>query len=144
VIAHRERIVVARPADEVFAFMSDFTHVPEWESTTESVDVLTDAPTHVGTRGVQVRRIAHVHMTAQFEVVAFDPPAHMTIHSKGAGADVTGTFDCREVPDGTEVEVSLELRLGLGLRLAEPVIRRAIEHEARANVQRLKRLLEAR
>jgi carbon monoxide dehydrogenase subunit G len=142
VIEHAETIVVARPLDEVFAFMSDFTHVPEWESTTESVEITTAGPTRAGTTGVQVRRIAHVHMSAPFEVVAYDPAGHMTIHSKTGTAEVTGTFDCREVPDGTEVRVAMQLKLGLRLRLAEPVIRVAVEHEARVNVQRLKLLLE--
>jgi hypothetical protein len=122
--------------------MCDFSRVPEWESTVESIELETDGPTRAGTRGFQVRRLAGRHVRAPFEVVAYDPTGHLTIHSKAGPVDATGTFDCRARDDGTEVTIAMRLRLGFSMRLAEPVLRVAIERESRSNLERLKRLLE--
>lgn len=143
-IRHREGVVVERPLAEVFAFVCDFEHVPEWESTVDSVVVRTEGPTRVGTAGTQVRRIAGLHMEAPFEVVGFDPAGSMAVRSKAGPVEVVGRFTCRPLVGATEVTVEIELRLGLAMRLAEPVLRHAVVHEARENLRRLKRALEAR
>ena len=60
----QEHVVVPRPANEAFDYVSDFTTTTEWDSTALEARKLTDGPIAVGT---------------QFEVICALPIGSITL-----------------------------------------------------------------
>ena len=62
---------VSRPADEVFAYVTDSTRFSEWQVDAEGGRVEGDSPPGVGTRYTTTRRIAGVIRTETTSEVIF-------------------------------------------------------------------------
>jgi carbon monoxide dehydrogenase subunit G len=129
-----QSIEIARPPEEVYAVVSDLERGPEWQPSLVRVDV---------ERGVEVRRIAGQEREATFEVTRNEPPRLFEIVSNARPVRAWATFELEPVDGGTRVNFTLVLELGGALRLAGRMIRGRAEQEARENLERLKRLVEA-
>jgi carbon monoxide dehydrogenase subunit G len=129
-----ERIEIARPPEEVYALVSDLERGPEWQPSLVRVDV---------ERGKEVRRIAGQEREASFEATRNEAPRLFEIVSRGGPVRATATFELRPVESGTRVDLAVVLELSGPLRFAGGMVRGRAEREARENLERLKRLLEA-
>jgi carbon monoxide dehydrogenase subunit G len=129
-----ETIHVERPPEIVYAFVRDLERAPEWQESLESVDV---------EAGTEVRRIAGRRAEAQFLIVEDDPPRRLAIRSEGGPANARAEFALELDTDGTQVVLTLEVELRGAARLASGVVRAAAQRESRANLARLKELVEA-
>src|SRR4051795_5615143 len=65
-------IEIARPPEEVFAFMADPAKLPAWQDA-ETVQQLTPAPVGAGTRFREVHKALGRRRVELTEVVAFEP-----------------------------------------------------------------------
>ena len=52
-----DTVEIARRPEEVFAYLDDLSRHGEWQTQIESVELLTEGPTRVGTRAVDTRRV---------------------------------------------------------------------------------------
>ena len=129
-----ESIEIARPPEKVHAVIADLERGPEWQPSLVRVDA---------ERGTEVRRIGGHEREARFDVTRDEPPRLFEIVSHGGPVRASATFELEPVESGTRVDFSLVLELGGALRLAGRMIRGRAEHEARENLERLKKLLEA-
>ena len=74
-MAHGEASIhIARPPDEVFAFVADAANNPAWRKNVVRTDWLDDAPMRVGRRGRQTARLLGREWTVDAAVVEWDPP----------------------------------------------------------------------
>jgi carbon monoxide dehydrogenase subunit G len=129
-----ERIEIARPPEEVYAVIADLERAPEWQPSLVRVDVA---------RGTEVRRIAGHEREASFDVTRNERPRLFEIVSNAGPVRAWATFELQPVQVGTRVDFALVLELGGPLRFAGRMVRGRAEREARENLERLKRLLEA-
>ena len=129
-----ESIVIAAPAEDVFALVADLERAPEWQGSLESVDV---------ERGIEVRRLGGRRQEARFEVAESDPPRRLVIESHGGPARARATTTLESQGDATRLAFSLEVELSGALRFAAGMIRGSVEREARENLTALKRLVES-
>jgi carbon monoxide dehydrogenase subunit G len=129
-----ERIEIARPPEEVYAVIADLERGPEWQPTLVRVDV---------ELGTEVRRIAGQEREATFDVTRNEPPRLFEIVSHASPVRAWATFELQPAGSGTRVDFTLVLELGGPLRFAGRMVRGRAEREARENLERLKRLLEA-
>lgn len=67
------RIEIARPVPEVFAFVADQTHAPQWQTSLHEVRRLTDGPIGVGCEHEFVRTSAGRRFTSRNHFVVFEP-----------------------------------------------------------------------
>jgi carbon monoxide dehydrogenase subunit G len=128
-----EEIEIARSPEEVYAVVSDLERGPEWQPSLVRVDV---------ERGTEVRRIAGHEREARFEVTRAEPPRLFEIVSHVSHVRAWATFELDPAGAGTRVRFSLLLELSGPLRFAGRMIRGRAEHEVRADLERLKELLE--
>jgi carbon monoxide dehydrogenase subunit G len=126
-------VVVARPPEVVYAFIRDLERGPEWQDSLESVDV---------EAGTEVRTFAGRRATARFFVLEDDAPRRLVIRSEGGPAGARAQFELEPEGDGTTVNFTLEVELGWSARFAAAVIRPAAQRETRANLRKLKEVLE--
>ena len=66
------RIEIGRPAADVFAFVSDQTNAPRWQSGLDEVHRLTPGPIRVGSEHSFIRRFAGRRIEARNKFVAFE------------------------------------------------------------------------
>ncbi len=74
-MAHGEASIrIARPPDEVFAFVGDAANNPCWRKNVIRTEWLDDGPMRVGRRGKQTARVLGREWTVEAELVEWDPP----------------------------------------------------------------------
>lgn len=138
-------VEISRPPADVFAYVANPSHLPLWQESVVRVDS-DDAPTHVGTRVVVIRRAGWREMESVVEVTDFQPPTRWGVRGVDGPVrgDVTGTIE--PLDNGTRSRVTLNLELeghGIGRLLLPLFVRRQAKNEMPLNAQNLKKLLES-
>jgi uncharacterized membrane protein len=141
-----ESIIIDRPPEEVFGFLSVRTNDPVWmASVTESEWLDPAAPMGVGRRG---RMVMQAMGRREFldEVTEYEPGRRIA-HRSVAGPMVLHTA-CLAEPAGTGCRATVlyepeRLPGGVVGRLTAPLTARIVRRTFRADLARLKGLLEA-
>jgi uncharacterized protein YndB with AHSA1/START domain len=109
---------IARPIADVFAYVSDPTRFPAWNSAVRSVRQ-TSGSTYEMERDLPTGR-AH----NELEVVTLDPPAEFAIRTTSGPTPFLYRYRFSEDEGGTLLEFEGEIHLP---RIAGPMIKRGIE-----------------
>ncbi|MCB5168959.1 SRPBCC family protein [Streptomyces bambusae] len=144
--AIKETIEISRTPADVFAYMTDLRHMPEWQESAVAATPLGEGPPAVGSRVQITRQMAGRKFPMTMEITELDPPRSWHLHSVGGGpveGDVQGTIE--PLDGGTRSRVTLDLHLeghGLGKAFVPLVVRPHARKEMPRNEARLKDLLE--
>jgi carbon monoxide dehydrogenase subunit G len=134
-------VMIGRPIEEVFGFLSDFENVPRWNDAIVETHKVSQGPVDVGTIYQQVRSVPS-RSEERFEVTAYDPPRQLEIQGQLGPFPSRLAYALDAAPEGTRVTNTVELELrGPGRllgRVAVPRVRAAVA----ANLRKLKELLE--
>lgn len=138
----KEILEVARPLDEVFAFVGDFANTREWDPGVADARKVTEGPIGVGTRYAVDVVFNGRQLPMTYEVTGWDPPNRVVL--KGEGSTVTAVDDIRfeAVPSGTRIRYSADLRLKGLLKLAEPLLGKRFDKTGKAAMAGMRRALE--
>jgi uncharacterized protein YndB with AHSA1/START domain len=136
---------IARAPEDVFAYVTDFSHFPEWQGSVISVHPEGEAPPAVGSRAVVTRRVGPRQLTAPEQITELNPPHTWSVDA--VGGPVTATAKGAIEPLGnrgtSQVTISLEFEgHGIGRLLVPLVIRRQARKQLPRNLQKLKETLE--
>lgn len=142
----RERVVIARPRDEIWAFVIDPANNERWQSNT--VEAFREGPVdevEVGERLGGAVRVAGQRIDWEGEVTEADAPERFAARSTRSPIPFTYRFVLREVDGATELTFTQETQWTGGVfgRLADGLMRRAYEKDVRGNLRTLKRRLES-
>ena len=137
-------VEIARTPEDVFAYVTDPSHLPEWQASVVSVEH-DETPVQVGKRAVVTRQAGPRKMDSTAEVAELDPPQSWFI--RGVDGPVRGNVKGRIEPleGGARSRVTIELELqghGIGKLLLPLVVKRQAQREMPKNAQRLKEQLE--
>jgi uncharacterized protein YndB with AHSA1/START domain len=135
---------VARPAEEVFRYVTDPSRFGEWQSGVVSAHIEGDGQA-VGARCIMTRRIGGKDRTSTSEITQLSPPRTWAIHGIDGPirADVTVTVDPRQDGSQSHVAIQLDFRgYGFG-KLIVPVVIAEGRKEALESAQKLKARLES-
>ncbi|MFT7520491.1 MAG: putative membrane protein, partial [Kiritimatiellia bacterium] len=94
------RIEVARPIDEVFAYLSNFENNPIWQAGMESARWTSEPPLRVGSTYVQLARFMGREIRSNFEVVAYSPGRSVRIKTVQSTFDIDVTRSCQPLQNG--------------------------------------------
>ena len=138
-------VEISRAPEDVFAYVTDPSHLPEWQASVVSVRH-DDPPVHVGTKAVVTRQAGPRKMASTAEVAELEPPRRWSV--RGVDGPVRGNVKGRIEPldDGARSRVTIELDLeghGFGKLLLPLVVNRQAKREMPENMLRLKERLEA-
>lgn len=136
-------IEVARSAEEVFAYVTDPTRMPEWQQGCLSGRLDTATP-QVGSRCTTVRRIGGREREVSTEIVECDPPRRWS--DRGLDGPFRAQVDVSVEPAvgqrGSRVTIDVDFTgRGLG-KLLVGVVRRQAAKEMPENMRRLQQQLE--
>lgn len=137
---------VARPADEVFAYVTDPAGFPDWQEGVVSGH-MDGAATRVGSRCTTVRRIGGSQREVMTEITEYEPPHRWADRGVEGPIRAVVAVTVEPLSDGSRSRVTIELDFtghGIGKVLVPLVVRRQAAREMPGNMTRLKQRLEAR
>jgi uncharacterized membrane protein len=139
------RTDIARPADEVFAFLDEVTNNTQWLRGMVSCTWRTDPPVRVGSRYEQVARFLGREIRTTFEVTEHEAGRRVTIASREGSSfplSVTREVIPRGVAACTVIETVESDPSGF-YRIATPLLRALVRRNIRRDYRRLRTLLES-
>ena len=139
----RVSVLIARPIEEVFAFVEDARNRPRWDDSVDSEELTSPEPISVGTTVRTRLRSMGREYVYTWEVVEHRPPSRMRIESTSGPFPTTLEYELGERDGATALDFSVSGRPSGVLRLFEPVIARNTQRNIDRGFARLKELLEA-
>jgi uncharacterized protein YndB with AHSA1/START domain len=135
---------ISRRPEDVFLYVTDPSHLPDWQESVISAKRDDTAPAGGGSRVVVTRRVGPREMNMTVEI-SHDPPRGWSV--RGLDGPVRGNVKGTIEPlnDGNRSRVTIELDFeghGIGKLVVPLVVRRQAQKELPKNVQRLKENLE--
>ena len=134
-------VLIARPIEDVFGFLSDLENVPRWNYAIVETRKISEGPVGVGTTYQQVRSVPS-RSEEHLEITAYDPPRQLEIQGQLGPFASRLVYALDATGEGTRVTNTVELELrGPGRLLGRAAVPRVREAVA-ANLRKLKELLE--
>jgi uncharacterized protein YndB with AHSA1/START domain len=135
---------IARPADEVFAYVTDPRTMPEWQQGCVSGHL--DGPTtSVGSKCTTVRTIGGRQREVTTEITEYDPPRRWADRGIEGPIRAIVAVTVEPLADGSGSRLTIDLDFtghGIGKVLVPLVVRRQAAREMPENLRRLKQRLE--
>ena len=135
-------VLIARPLDEVFAFVGDVRNRPRWDDSVDSEELTSPEPIGVGSTVRTRLRSMGKDYEYTWEIVEHDPPNRMKVESTSGPFPTALTFQFTAQDRGTRVQASVTGRPTGMLRIVQPMIASTTQKNLDRGYARLKRLLE--
>ena len=136
---------IARPPEEVYAYVTDPSRFPQWQRDVLRVRIQGGRPPGVGSRFTTTRRIGPVEQTMTQEITELSPPRRWA--ARGVDGPLRPSADVTVEPldGGTRSRVTIALDFegqGIGKLLPLEVIRRMAAKTAPKSYRNLTERLE--
>jgi uncharacterized protein YndB with AHSA1/START domain len=133
--------VINRPVAEVFAYVSDFEHHPDWERNFKQVRRVSTSADGTGTTYECVFQVPGQRVTATLEITEWQPNQRVAFRAdKPAMARPAGAIVFEPAGEGTRVTLLPRPQMGGAMRLLAPLMAGYIR---KSNIKHLA-LLKAR
>jgi uncharacterized membrane protein len=136
-------VEIGRPAEQVAAYAADPTHAPEWYENIRSVDWLTSPPLAQGSRLAFVASFLGRRMAYTYEIVEWHPGRRLVMRTAQGPFPMETTYTWEGLA-GDRTRMTLRNRgepSGFA-RIGAPVMAGAMRRANRADLDRLKEVLE--
>ncbi|HEX9855906.1 MAG TPA: SRPBCC family protein [Acidimicrobiia bacterium] len=140
-ISFSNTIEIERPAGEVYTYLADLEHVPDWNWAISETMKMTPGPVTVGTRFLQSRRVP-APATEVLEVIDLDPGRRIEVQGTLADFPVDLVYYFEPTERGTRVTNTVELDTHGKAKLLAPILGGRIKRSVAGNLARLKAQLE--
>jgi uncharacterized protein YndB with AHSA1/START domain len=124
VIVLEDEVAVDRPRQQVFDYLTDLRHYPEWQPAITSAGWTSSSGLAAGSRFSLVINGAGRVVEIDGELTEIDPPTHLALRSTRGPARVKAICDFEAASNGraTRIRFHVEMQPTGLLRLAEGVI----------------------
>lgn len=134
---------IARPAAEVFDFVSDSSNNPRWQKGQQSCQWTSAPPIGVGSTYQQEARFLGRTLLNKFEVIDYEPGRSITIRSVEGSFPIEVRRGVESIdPDRTRLRAEISGEPTGVFRLAGPLVQWFAQRSVDADYDRLKTLLE--
>lgn len=143
--AIKESIDISRRPEDVFSYVTDPSHFPEWQEGVVSVRPVGGAPLTVGSRVVVTRRVGPREFAMTSEVTELDPPRSWRLDGVDGPVrgHVKGTIEPLGDGERSRMTMSLDFEAhGIGKLLVPFVVLPRARKEMPKDEQHLKGVLE--
>lgn len=127
------------PPEKAFAYMADFSKVPEWDESFESAELRSPDPLVVGARFLLQGKSLGRAVEFDYETVEIDAPRRVTLRTETGAIVSLDKISVREQPGGSLVEYDANLHAKGPLKLLDPLLSlwfRRIGDRAKAGLER--------
>jgi len=136
-------VVIDRPIEEVFTFVTNFENATQWMSELVEGEKTSEGPVGVGTtlRGVATPLGRRVESTQ--EVIEYQPNTKFALKSTSGPVATKDSYTFESVSGGTKIARTVKAEMSGFIKLAEPIARRMLQRQFETNFANLKDLMEA-
>lgn len=135
---------IARDPRQVFDYIADATHLPEWQPDVRQAAFDQPAAVGVGNRGQEVRHVMGTDRPITWEVTDYDPLRRYGVRGIDGPVRAHVTMDLTPTTDGTGTHLEYGIDFeghGIG-KLISPLARTGARKDLAATLERLRRRLE--
>jgi uncharacterized membrane protein len=136
-------IKINRPAEEIFAFVTDVNNAVKWQSGIISAKETSDGPTGVGTTYRYAVKVMGRDLETRGEITAYNPPIKHSWKATSGPFPMSGGNTFEAGPDGVSVTSFINAEPGGFFKLAEPLLIKQQKRQMEQDLSRLKELLES-
>jgi uncharacterized membrane protein len=136
-------IMINRPQQEVFDFVTDLSNDSKWQSGIVSVERSSDGPIRAGSTWVYKLKFLGREMEAEIELTSFDSPNQASVKSVNGPVPFENTYKFQSKGDSTQMTFSGQAEIGGFFKMAEGLVGKQFEKQMDADGAALKKLLEA-
>jgi carbon monoxide dehydrogenase subunit G len=112
----------ARPPDEMFAYLSDFSSTQEWDPGVIEAERLGETPVHEGTEFRLLASFLHRKIPLTYRIVEYDPPNAVTFRSESSTVVSLDRITFAPSERGTRITYDADLALKGPFKLASPLL----------------------
>jgi uncharacterized membrane protein len=136
-------MVINRPVEEVFAFLSNMENNMKWRTSQQEVKKLSEGPIGLGTTYRMVNHVLGRQLETEAEVIEFEPNRKYTSRDKSGTLPLKAQRIFEAVEGGTRVTFRLQADPGGVFKIAAPLFATLAKRGIESDAAKLKDLLEA-
>ena len=138
-----QSVVIDRPIEEVFAYVTDYDTHLQWQSGVIEAKVTSEGTVGVGSHYTYVMQLLGRRLDTAGEITAHEAPTKHAWKATSAPFPVfEGAFVLEAVDGSTEVTLGAEVEPEGFFKLAEPLVVRMTRRQLETSLNNLKDLLE--
>ena len=138
----RVDLVIRRPPEAVLELLTRFQDIPKFVPQVESAEQTSPGAVGVGTTFVQRGRILGRRVETPTRVTIHEPP-HRFAYTAAGVLPYTARYTLSGVAEGTRLDADVSMQPRGLLRLLEPLLAAQLPKLYRANLDRMRQLLES-
>jgi carbon monoxide dehydrogenase subunit G len=136
-------IEVARAPEDVFAYLTDVSNLPAWQSGVHTAQIEDAGAARVGARVRESRHMLGREMNTTLEITEYDAPRVFSLRALDSPVPFVIRHELEGQDGGTLLTVTGVGDAGLLPGFASGIMARRAEKQFRKDFERLKKLLEA-
>jgi carbon monoxide dehydrogenase subunit G len=133
-------IEIARPPADVFAYLTDVSNLPAWQSSARAAEP--DGKIRKGARIREQRNFMGRDVKTEVEVTGYEFPDRFDLRSLSGPVTYEVRHDLKRAGAGTRLHVRADVKIGTMMRIAAQGPLKMAEREFRSDFERLKTILE--
>jgi uncharacterized membrane protein len=136
-------VVINRPVDEVFSYVTDADNLSHWMSELVEAEQASKGPVGVGTKINAVANVLGRRVESIQEVTKYESNSKFAIKSASGPVENEDVFTFEPVVNGTKVTRKTKGDISGFFKMTEPLVTRMLKRQFETNFANLKDLLEA-
>jgi carbon monoxide dehydrogenase subunit G len=136
-------IEVARTPEDVFAYLTNVSNLPSWQSGVRSAQIEDAGPPRAGARIRESRHMLGRELNTMLEITDYDPPRLFALKTLNSPVPFTVRHELEASDAGTTLTVTGEGDAALLPGFASGIMAHRAEKQFRKDFERLKKLLES-
>jgi uncharacterized membrane protein len=136
-------ILIDRPVENVFAFISNPMNLPKWQSMVAKVEPAFSGPVGIGSKYKIQSEVMGRKMEGVMEITDFIPSEKFGFKNVAGPVQVQAVVTFKPAGTGTRLNLNGQGEPGGVFKLAEGVLAKQVKSQMEENLKRLKSVLEA-
>ncbi len=135
-------VMIDRPIQEVFAYLTRFEHLPEWQKMITKVTPIDNQPPEAGMEFKVETLVLGRNLEGVVKVTRFDPPNGFSYTTIAGPSDIKADISIKPAGTGSSVGIQVQAQPAGIFKLAENVFKQKMTEQMQQNLQNLKTILE--
>jgi len=140
--ATKQSVIINRPVQEVWKFISNIENAPKWDRAVIAGHQITEGPLGVGITWQTTRQVFGRRRTPTYVVSEYEANHKIALKAFLGPFQGQVRFAFESVPEGTRFTQSFEMESSGGWNLLTPFLVRMLTRDGEADLANIKRVLE--
>lgn len=138
-----ERTNIARSPSDIFAYLNDVENRKDYIPALDEVIMIDPLPLGVGSRYIEVARIAGRDFKTTYQITEFLENKKITAKTIKSVFPIEAQLDLEELNENTKLTITLQLELKGIFKLVSGIIQKIVRQQSREILIKIKNNLEA-